>query len=95
MPERDRYAGWSYPEAPGGPGGGRGGFVVEPGPGHHSIFVSGSILPAGFRFLRSLWNRVWLQYRQMTRTFSFTSCPPKLCSKMWSTSALLGCRLYS
>ena len=65
------------------------------GRGHHSIFVSGSILPAGFRFLRSLWNRVWLQYRQMTRTFSFTSCPPKLCSKMWSTSALLGCRLYS
>ena len=31
MPERDHSAGWSYPEAPGGPGGGRGGFVVEPG----------------------------------------------------------------
>ena len=71
------------------------GSVVDPRPVHQSICVSGSTLPAGFRFCFSRWNRVWLQYLQMTRVFSSVSCPPNACGTMWSTSALLGCMLCS
>src|SRR5699024_4426085 len=95
MPERDRYAGEGEVGCPRDRLAPRVGAKFDGGAGHQSTLVSGSRRPACSRFCFSRANRVWLQYRQMTRVFSIVSLPPNAYGTMWSTSALLGCRLWS